>query len=73
MLKIKKSLVAASAVLFASLSGSAVSYGCDCASWARAEQIRFCSSVGGGSACATSPGLYQHLYNQCKEQNICSR
>jgi len=39
----------------------------NCSAWAKQQQVMFCARVGGGSACATSPGLYNHLLRQCQQ------
>lgn len=39
----------------------------NCNAWAKQQQLSFCARVGGGSACATSPGLYNYLLQQCKQ------
>jgi hypothetical protein len=67
-------LVAVAALSFAATTsvGAAAYFDCQsyCEYWAKQEQGRYCARSGGGSACATSQGVYQHFLNQCK-QGMC--
>ncbi|RZQ51568.1 hypothetical protein CWB73_00160 [Pseudoalteromonas phenolica] len=70
MSKITKLIAAASLSFIATASLAVVAAtpcSSNCSAWAKQQQLSFCARVGGGSACASSQGLYNHLLQQCKK------
>lgn len=65
----KTKLAAVSLVLGMGTAGA--TSGMTCEEWAYGARISYCASNGGGSACASSPGLYNWLVQECKRNNYC--
>lgn len=67
----KKATLMSLAMFFAAGTSYAATCSINCDSYARTERNKYCAQVGGGSACDSSPGLYNHFYEQCR-RNYCT-